>query len=240
MGNRGLTQRRPAFYARTGTPARDLGALLHWPYTLWHLSYVVIGASLASELDWPVLLGTLLAFLFGLGLGAHSLDELRGRPLGTGISDRTLILIAVVGLAGPAAIAVVGAAVVSPWLLLVALVGVTAAVVYPLELIPRVHSDVGFALLWGSFPVLVGYWAQTLSVSIAAGGFAVVALLLSLVQRRLSTPARYVRRHTSRAVVEFDRAAWGRAELLSTWELPLMFLGWAVTGLAVSLLLTHI
>ena len=73
----------PAFYARTGTWGRDLATLLHVPYTLWHLSYVAIGASLAAAVDWQRLGGTIVAFALGLGIGAHALDERHDRPLGT-------------------------------------------------------------------------------------------------------------------------------------------------------------
>ena len=68
--------------------------LLHAPYTAWHLAYVAIGAALAPSMDWGVLGLTLLAFALALGIGAHALDELKGRPLQTRIPDRTLIALA--------------------------------------------------------------------------------------------------------------------------------------------------
>src|SRR5205814_7762776 len=76
---------KPAFYALRPGGWRDYVTLLHPPYTLWHLSYVALGAAIAPE--WrPLRLGTgLAAFALGLGVGAHALDELRGRPLGTRI-----------------------------------------------------------------------------------------------------------------------------------------------------------
>ncbi len=40
---------RPAFYALTPGGWRDYWSLLHPPYTLWHLSYVAIGAALADQ-----------------------------------------------------------------------------------------------------------------------------------------------------------------------------------------------
>ena len=42
---------RPAFYALAPGGWRDYVTLLHPPYTLWHLSYVAIGAALAPGLD---------------------------------------------------------------------------------------------------------------------------------------------------------------------------------------------
>ena len=107
---------RPSFYALRPGGWRDYVTLLHPPYTLWHLSYVVIGAALAP--DWrPLRLGVgLAAFFLGLGVGAHALDELRGRPLGTRIPDRVLWGLAAVSLAGAVAIGIAAAVVWIPWL----------------------------------------------------------------------------------------------------------------------------
>jgi hypothetical protein len=70
---------------------------------------------------------------------------------------------------------------------------------------------------------------------------AAAATLLSLVQRTLSTPARFVRRRTERAVVSFDGAPqWERADLLRTWETPLRLLAATAVALAIGLLLTHL
>src|SRR5438477_8459925 len=79
-------ERRPAFYALRSGGWRDYWTLLHPPYTAWHLSYVAIGASVAPRFDGGRLGATVLAFFLGVGLTAHALDELRGRPLRTGIS----------------------------------------------------------------------------------------------------------------------------------------------------------
>lgn len=105
---------------------------------------------------------------------------------------------------------------------------------------PVVHSDLGFALAWGGFPVLVGYWAQTESIGPSVIAVGAAATLLSLAQRRLSTPARFVRRRTGESVATFDEGRqWERAELLATWETPLRLLAWAMVALAVGLLIRH-
>ena len=54
----------PAFYA-TGQRStwRDVRAVLHPPYTAWHLSYVVLGAMIAPRVNWTTLIVTLIAFL---------------------------------------------------------------------------------------------------------------------------------------------------------------------------------
>jgi hypothetical protein len=207
---------------------------------MWHLSYIVLGAALAPVLDWSTLAGTFTAFAIGLGIGAHALDEVKGRPLKTGFSDGALWAMGLGAMALSLVIAGVGAVVVSPWILLWGVVGVALAVGYALEW-PLVHTDLGFGLAWGAFPALVGYWAQTGSITPAIVVVAGAATLLSLAQRALSTPARFVRRQTTEAVTRFDGdRVWDRAELLQTWERPLRLLTWTAVALATGLLLTHL
>lgn len=235
---------RPAFYARTGDLTGDVLALLHPPYTAWHLSYVVFGAVLAPSLDWWTLAGTLVAFFFGTGIAAHALDEWHGRPLGTHLSGGALLTTAGAGIAASAGVAVVGAFLVSPWVLAWAAAGIFLVLGYTLEWPRALHSDLGFALAWGAFPVIVGAWAQTGHIDAALVLVALAAVLLSLAQRALSTPARYVRRKTTEAAVRFEHApdleAWGRERLLATWERPLMLLSAAVVTLAAGLLALRI
>src|SRR4051794_36256886 len=100
---------KPAWYAASAPGWwRDWWSVLHPPYTAWHLSYVLVGAGLAPSLDGERLAGTLLAFALAVGVAAHALDELRGRPLGTSIPAAVLVAAAVVALAAAAAIGVVG------------------------------------------------------------------------------------------------------------------------------------
>jgi len=231
---------RPAFYAPTGSRWGDFVSLLHIPYTLWHLSYVVIGAALAPELDWKILAGTLTAFGIGLGIGAHALDEVKSRPLRTGFSDLALWILGLGAMAAALVIAALGAAEVSPWVYVWAAAGVLLAVGYALEW-PVVHTDLGFAVAWGAFPVVVGYWAQTGEVTLTVVIMAVAAILLSLAQRALSTPARFVRRRTTKSVVSFDdHRTWQREQLLANWENPLRLLTWTTVAVAIGLLATHI
>jgi hypothetical protein len=186
---------RPTFYALPPGGWRDYVTLLHVPYTLWHLSYVAIGAGLAAELDGARLVETFLAFFLAMGVGAHALDELNGRPLQTRIPDTTLIALAAVSIAGAAAIGVTLALEFDLWLLAFVAFGSFVVVAYNLELFGgRFHSDLWFAMAWGAFPLLTAYFAMTGRLrtdAIVAGAF---AALLSLAQRRLSTPVRAVRR----------------------------------------------
>src|SRR5436190_2320304 len=188
----------PAYYA-TRAPGwrRDVWAILHPPYTAWHLSYVVIGASLAPTLDLKRLAATLLAFFLAVGISAHALDELRGRPLRTELPATTLWAAAIVGLAGAVGLGVAGVTVVGPGLLPFMAAGVLFVFAYNLELLGgRLHGDFWFALSWGAFPVLTAYFAQTGRVSAGAIAAAAAAYALSFGQRALSTPARTLRRKT--------------------------------------------
>ena len=186
---------RPAFYALERGGRRDYVTLLHLPYTAWHLAYVAIGAALAPTLRVDRLLWTLAAFALALGVAAHALDELRGRPLGTTIPSRTLVALAVVSLAGAVAIGVGAAAAWGWWTLAFVAAGGFLVPAYNLELFGgRFHSDLWFALAWGAFPLLTAYFAQAQTLRVEAFFAAAFAVALSLAQRTLSTSARAIRR----------------------------------------------
>ena len=186
---------RPAFYAMRSGGWRDYVTLLHPPYTLWHLSYVAIGASLAPQMKWGVLGWTVLAFFLALGVGAHALDELNSRPLQTRIPSSLLVTLAVVSIGAACAIGIIVASDSTWWLLLFVVGGSFIVVAYNLELFGGTfHSDLWFALAWGAFPVLTGYFASAERLrgeAVAAAAFAVFA---SLAQRTLSTQVRFARR----------------------------------------------
>jgi hypothetical protein len=188
---------RPAFYALRPGGWRDVLTLLHPPYTAWHLSYVAIGAAVAPHLYGYRLVWTLVAFLLGVGVAAHALDELHGRPLRTDFSDRVLVVLAAVSLAGAVAIGVVGALSISLWLLVFVVAGVVLTVAYNLELFGgHMHSDLWFALAWGAFPALTAFFAQAETLRLDGVLVAAACLMLSFAQRRLSTPVRELRRRT--------------------------------------------
>ena len=241
----------PAFYARRGGRLADCWTLLHPPYTLWHLSYVVLGAALAPRLSWTALLLTVLAFFLAVGVAAHALDERAGHPLGTGFDDRSLLLVAAAALGVAVALGVYGSFWWggTHWLLAAAVpVGVALVVGYNLELAGgRLHNDLAFGLGWGGFPVVVGYFAQApgMDASVAAALAATAAAVaLTYTQRRLSTPARELRRRTldlegtlrrvDGTVVPLDRGT-----LLAPLEGALRTMSWGVPLLALAVLLTH-
>ena len=250
MAEPGITA--PAFYARHGGRAADWWTLLHPPYTIWHLSYVVLGAALVPSVDWGALGFSVLAFFLAVGLAAHALDELQGRPLRTAISDRTLWAVAVLSLVGACTLGVIGVFFWGPlnWPLALAIpVGAFLVVGYNLETLGgRLHTDWTFALGWGAFPVAVGFAAQSPSLTWPLVGAAAAATLAgagtSYAQRCLSTPARELRRRTADVTGTISRVDGGvetldRSVLLAPLEGALRALSWAIPVIAVATLLAR-
>ena len=193
-----MTEPAPAFYALRSGGARDYVTLLHPPYTAWHLAYAVVGGCLAATVDWWVLGLTVLAFALAMGVGAHALDELNGRPLRTTIPSGVLVGLAVVSVAVAAVLGIAVALERTLWILPLVAIGAALVPVYNLELLGgRIHTDLGFGLAWGAFPLVTAYVAQTGAFRLETALAATWATLLSLAQRRLSHTARRLRRETA-------------------------------------------
>jgi hypothetical protein len=192
---------RPAFYALRTGGWRDLVTLLHPPYTAWHMSYVAIGAAAAPHIYPNRLIAALGAFFLAVGISAHALDELHGRPLGTKLTSAALIALAAASLVGATAIGIAGAVTVSPLIAPLVLAGAILVPAYNLELAGgRFHNDTWFALAWGGFPAFTGYFANSLAIRPAGILVAAACCLLSAAQRQLSTPVRRLRRNTTEVV----------------------------------------
>lgn len=188
---------RPAFYALQPGGWRDFLTLLHPPYTAWHLSYVALGAAVAPVLHLDRLAAALGAFFLAVGIAAHALDELHDHPLGTRLGDRLLAWLAAASLAGAVAIGIVGGVTVSATIFPLVAIGALLVVAYNLELFGgRMHGDAWFALAWGAFPAFTGFWANALELTVPGVGMAAACCVLSVAQRRLSTPVRDLRRRT--------------------------------------------
>src|SRR4029450_12151535 len=186
---------RPSWYALARGGWRDYVTLLTPPPPAWPPPYVVIGGCLASAVPWERLGAAVTAFALAVGVGAHALDELNGRPLQTKIPAGVLAALAGVSIAGGCAIGIVGALTFKAWLALLVPVGLFLVLAYNLELGGgRFHSDAWFGLAWGGFPVLTGYAAVAGDVRGVTVLAAVFGVLLSLAQRVLSTHVRYGRR----------------------------------------------
>jgi hypothetical protein len=191
--------------------------------------------------DGTRLVATLLAFFFAVGVAAHALDELHGRPLRTAIPAGWLVALGAGGLLIAFALGFVGVAAVGPGLLPFIAIGPLLVLSYNLELFGGwIHTDVGFAAAWGTFPVRVGYFVQAerLDLTVALG--ATAALGLSLAQRSLSTPARALRRqvaHLDGSFTTHDGSTHelNAAVLLEPLERALSSLSWATVALALAL-----
>lgn len=192
-----ISRLAPAFYAARPGGWRDYWTLLHPPYTAWHLSYVLLGAA--------------LAFGLAVGVAAHAFDELNGRPLRTRIPSWLLVALGGVSLLGATALGVVAATIVGTAFLAFVAAGAAIVLLYAFD-VPPVHSDLGFAVGWGAFPVAATAFAvgaHPLAIVVASLG----ATLLSLAQRRLSTRARSVRRRAVRIAGEIRYADGTREPL---------------------------
>jgi hypothetical protein len=192
----------PVWYAGSDGVLGELWTMLHVPYTLMVLSFVLVGAALAPKISWLLLAGTLLAYFLGLGIGAHFLDQIPG--MGSRYAQhwpaRALWFGGFLSLGVAVAIGVVGAI----WFVglpLLLFVGVQAmcAVGYPLArwFGGALHRDSVFAVSWGSLPFLTSYYAQAGTIdlvailtAIAFGAVAVLEIRLSRASRRLRAQTR--------------------------------------------------
>jgi hypothetical protein len=224
------TDVRPAFYALRAGGWRDYVTVLHLPYTAWSLSYVAVGAAVAPHFHTNRLVWTLAAFALALGVAAHMLDELHGRPLRTEIPSAVLVALAVASLAAACAIGVWAAlSWDEPALIAFVAVGGLVTPAYNLEWFGGlVHNAWGFALSWGAFPVLTAYFAQSGTIQPAAVAAAAFATAMTAAQRALSTPVRHARR------------TLGTTESAVPMERSLRILTWANVFLGCALVLSRL
>ncbi len=234
-------QARPAYYAAGPGRWRDWWTLLHPPFTAWHLSYVVLGAMVAPVVTLDRLLYPLGAFFLAVGLSAHALDELHGRPLRTAIPSGVLVAVTAAGLAGAVALGVYGIVRVGWVLLPFMIIGPLLVIGYNAELFGGViHTDLGFAAAWGAFPALTGYVAEAGRLAVAPVLVAAAAMALSASQRYLSTPARLLRRRTAAVagtvtLTSGEIISLDTARMLEPLERALRSLSWGVVLLAAAL-----
>jgi hypothetical protein len=241
-----VPEQRPAFYALRPGGWRDLVTVLHPPYTAWNLANVCFGAAAAAQIHTDRFVATLVAFFLAVGVSAHTLDELNGRPLKTQLSDRALIGLAAVSLAGAIGIGIAGCIVVSATLIPFVLAGGFFVVAYNLELFGgRFHNAFWLAFAWAAFPALTSWWVNTLSfasVKVDVAGILVAAGCFGLVsvQRTLSTPVRRLRRKTVSVSGE-QRLDDGTVipltadEISGPLDASLRGLSWAVVVLSIGL-----
>lgn len=232
---------RPAYYAAGPGRWRDWWTLLHPPFTAWHLSYVVLGAMIAPHVRLDRLVAALAAFFLAVGIAAHALDELNGRPLRTSIPSPVLVAVTVAGLAGAVALGAIGIMRVGWTLLPFMIIGPLLVVGYNAELFGGViHTDTGFAAAWGAFPALTGYVAEAGKLAVAPVLVAAAAMAMSAGQRHLSTPARMLRRRTATVtgvvtLTTGETITLDAVRLREPLERALRSLSWGVVLLAAAL-----
>ncbi len=234
-------QTRPAYYAAGPGRWRDWWTLLHPPFTAWHLSYVVLGAMIAPQVRLDRLVAALCAFFLAVGVAAHAVDELHGRPLRTSIPSSLLVVVTAVGLVGAVSLGAVGVARVGWALIPFMIIGPLLVIGYNAEVLGGlIHTDLGFAAAWGAFPALTGYVAETGRLAVAPVLMAAAAMALSAAQRHLSTPARMLRRRTATVAGRItltggEVIAMDVARLLEPLEKALRSLSWGIVLLAAAL-----
>lgn len=232
----------PAFYAARGGGWHDYWTLLHPPYTIWHLSYVLLGAAIAPAPDARIVAGAMIAFGLAVGIAAHAYDEFKGRPLRTRIPSPVLIGLGTAALLGAVVIGLAGVVTIGLPLLVFVLVGPLVVVSYGLE-VPIIHSDLGFALGWGAFPVVTTAYAtgaHPIPIVLAA----LAATLLSLAQRRLSNRARSIRRHATSVAgqIVYDdgsKEAIDARALISAPEAALSIMWLGLLAISLAMLVAH-
>jgi len=171
------------------------------------------------------------------------LDEAAGHPLRTGIPDRYLYLGAAACFLLAWSIGIpFGLAWMGPIILAWAVPLTFLAAAYNLG-VRHVHSDYGFAAIWGTAPSVFGYWIQTDSISVPAVPLGLSCFAITLVQRKLSFRARFVRRKIVRLSGEYKTGRSHRqmnpitkAWLLEPLERSLQLLNIGIVLLALTMI----
>jgi hypothetical protein len=157
-----------------------------------------------------------------------------------------LLALTVVSLSGAVGIGIAGAVFFNLWLLLFVAAGAMLVPVYNLELFGgAIHHTAGFALAWGAFPLLTGYFACAGTISWEALLAAAYAALTSYVQRVLSTPVRHLRRRVAGVAGTIELRDGGREPvtretIASAPERSLKLLAAANVALAAALLVLRL
>lgn len=236
---------------------RDLIILLHPPYTIWHLAYVVIGAALAPRLNWGILLWTLLAFFLAMGIAAHCADELKGRPLRTRLPGWLLTQLVLWPMGGAIYIGITIGMTETIWIAPCIAFGAFIVLAYNMEWFRGFfHNNFWFGFAWGAFPVITAYVAQAHTLSPLIVLVSAACLLYSMAQRVLSFHGRFWRRRVDTLEGYFYLVGEGRPVIpgiassgqrrltkriiIEPAEVALKLMTWTVVAAAVGFVLSHI
>ena len=230
---------RQTWYQSEGSKLAEVWTILHLPYTLMNLSFLAIGFGLSGVQRWDVFFGIMIAYFLGLGLAAHSFDQLPG--MGSNyikhLTSKELWLIGLSSLTLALMVGIYWMLELEAWHLLWMIPLQTFFVwAYPNSKFMGgfFHGDGSFAVSFGFIPVMVGYYINTLSFDANFLPWAIVAFLISLIE---ITSSRYVR--TVRAESKMNSMGWKSdvSMYLTKPELSLKLLCLMTYSLALSVIL---
>lgn len=146
----------------------DHMTLLHLPFSGIVMAFVVIGATMANEVHINRLILALMG-VFSALQSSHYLDEIKGHPWNTKISDRLLYLTGFAFLAIGAAIGIYLSLTVSLLIAIFILPALFFPVAYSLELWKdKFHNPLWFGVSWGALTYLGSYFLQSLTINLVA------------------------------------------------------------------------
>lgn len=190
--------KKKTWYYKSGSKKAELWTILHLPYTVMCLSFLLIGFSIQKPINWLVLLGAIVSYFCGLGIAAHALDQLPG--MGSSyvkfLSKKELLSLGIISLIIALGIGAYFIVSYQMWhmMWLMPLQGFFA-VAYPVSKLFKgfFHNDFWFSVGFGFMPVVVGYYANTLSLSFSwvIIPFGLLCFLIAAIEITLS---RYVRK----------------------------------------------
>jgi hypothetical protein len=164
--------------------------MLFLPYTGMCVSFAIIGSLLSpSTIAWDRVLAIIVIYFAALGISAHAADSMgsRSKPWGNRFSSVELLIMVIGGLIIAYGIGTYYIVYYVPLLLPIAILEGFFLFAYNYELWNGFfHSNIWFAVSWGSMPLLAGYIMQTNSLSYIAILISVVTFLVSYMEIRLS------------------------------------------------------
>lgn len=164
--------------------------MLFLPYTGMCVSFAIIGSLLSpSTIAWDRVLAIIVIYFAALGISAHAADSMgsRNKPWGNRFSSVELLIMVIGGLIIAYGIGTYYIVYYVPLLLPIAILEGFFLFAYNYELWNGFfHSNIWFAVSWGSMPLLAGYIMQTNSLSYIAILISVVTFLVSYLEIRLS------------------------------------------------------
>ncbi len=187
---------RKTWYAAEGSKLAELWTILHLPYTAMSLSFLAIGFGISGVQRWDVFAWIMIAYFLGLGIAAHTFDQLPGQGSSyvKYLTPRELITIGLAAVSAAVMIGIYWMVELAAWHLLWIIPLQTFFVVaYPYAKFAKgfFHNDISFAFSFGFVPVMAGYYINTLTLNPEFLPWAVVAALISGIEITLS---RYVRK----------------------------------------------